>query len=87
MLASGFEENLVKLLMGLVRNLLQYQAMERRFREKYQTTFEQFRSEKLGTEMSFEVEQDYFDWELAVTGVEEVREKLERLETVVQRAR
>lgn len=34
--------------------------------------------------MSLEVEQDYFDWELAVTGVKEVREELEHLEMIVR---
>ena len=37
--AASFEESLLKLLMGLARNLRRYQAMDRRFREKYQITF------------------------------------------------
>ena len=83
--APSFEESLVKLLAIQVRrNLLRYQAMDGRFRERYQTAFEQFRSERLGTEMNFEVEQDYFDWELAVTGIEEMREELKRLETMAR---
>lgn len=31
-----------------------------------------------------EVEQDYFDWELAVTGIEEMRKELKRLETIAR---
>lgn len=81
--APSFEESLVMLLASQARrNLLRYQAMNNHFREKHQTTFEQFRSEKLGTEMSSEVEQDYFDWELAITGIEEMREELNQLETI-----
>jgi hypothetical protein len=33
----------------------------------------------LHSEPTFEVEQDYFDWELAVTGVADMKEEIERL--------
>jgi hypothetical protein len=32
--------------------------------------------------MSFEEEQDYFDWELAVTGIEEMEEEIRHLEAL-----
>jgi hypothetical protein len=31
------------------------------------------------TEPPFEMEQDYFDWELAVTGIADMEEEIERL--------
>ena len=34
----------------------------------------------IGADTSFEEEQDYFDWELAVTGIEEMGEEIHNLE-------
>lgn len=79
--SRSFEESLTKLLLLQARrNLLKYQTMDRCFQKKYQSTFEQFRTERLSSPMPFEMEQDYFDWELAVTGIDEMREEIERLE-------
>ncbi|MFQ5813873.1 MAG: hypothetical protein ACE5I2_11910 [Anaerolineae bacterium] len=79
--ARSFEESLAKLLLLQARrNLLKYQTMDRGFQKKYQSTFERFRAERVGSPMPFEVEQDYFDWELAITGIDEMREEIERLE-------
>lgn len=81
MASRSVEESLTKLLLVQARrNLLKYQMMDRRFRKKYQKTFEQFRAERVGSPMPFEVEQNYFNWELAITGMDEMREEIERLE-------
>jgi hypothetical protein len=83
--SRSFEESLTKLLLVQARrNLLKYQMMDRRFQKKYRNTFEQFRAERLGSPMPFEVEQDYFDWELAITGIDEMKEEIERLEALLQ---
>jgi hypothetical protein len=79
--SRSFEESLAKLLLLQARrNLLKYQTMDHCFQRKYQNTFEQFRAERLGSPMPYEVEQDYFDWELAITGIDEMREEITRLE-------
>ena len=61
------------------RNLIKYQTMARRFEAKYQQPFPTFRRWILSSEPSSEVEQDYFDWELAVTGIEDMEQEIERL--------
>ena len=61
------------------KNLIKYQTMVRRFEAKYGQDFETFRETVLGSEPTFEVEQDYFDWELAVTGIADMKEEIERL--------
>ena len=43
--------------------------MARQFKAKYGQDFETFRHKVLRSEPTFEVEQDYFDWEMAVTGI------------------
>jgi len=81
MASRSVEESLTKLLLVQARrNSLKYQMMDRRFRKKYQKAFEPFRAERVGSPMPFEVEQNYFDWELAITGMDEMREEIERLE-------
>ena len=79
--SRSFEEGLSRLLLVQARrNLLKYQAVDRCFQNKYQSTFEQFRAERVGSPMPYEVEQDYFDWELAITGIDVMREEIERSE-------
>ncbi len=81
MASRSVEESLTKLLLVQARrNSLKYQMMDRRFRKKHQKTFERFRPERVGSSMPFEVEQNYFDWELAITGMDEMREEIERFE-------
>jgi hypothetical protein len=61
------------------KNLIKYQTMNRQFQAKYQKEFDAFRSIVLSSEPSFEVEQDYFDWELAVTGISDMEAEIKRL--------
>ena len=61
------------------KNLIKYHTMVRQFEAKYGQDFETFRDTVLGSEPTFEVEQDYFDWELAVTGIDDMKEEIEHL--------
>lgn len=61
------------------KNLIKYQTMARQFEAKYGQDFETYREMVLGSESTFEAEQDYFDWELAVTGIADMKEEIERL--------
>ena len=66
------------------KNLIRYKAMARQFETKYDQGFAAFRQEILSSEPSAEVEQDYFDWELAVTGIADMKEEIERLRNLGQ---
>ncbi len=68
------------------KNLIKYQAMARDFEQKYGKDFESFRQTVTRTEVIFEVEQDYFDWEMAVTGATDMAEEIDRLKTLSQAA-
>ena len=61
------------------RNLIKYQTLARRFEAKYSRTFGAFCAQVLNGEPSMEIEQDYFDWELAVTGIEDMEQEIKRL--------
>ncbi|MFQ5407217.1 MAG: hypothetical protein ACE5FI_02195 [Anaerolineales bacterium] len=68
------------------KNLIKYRALNRKFNEKYGQSFERFRQEILNSEPGSEQEQNYFDWELAVTGIADMEAEIERLGGLVQRA-
>jgi len=79
------EEAMATLLLDQARRrLVKYRGMNRRFREKYDTTFDEFREKMLTTELSFEEEQDYFDWELAIIGIGEMEREIHNLESLSQ---
>jgi hypothetical protein len=79
------DEVLVKLLLERARkNLIKYRTMARDFETKYSADFETFRHRTLGSEPAFEAEQDYFDWEMAVTGIDDMQEEIARLESPSQ---
>jgi hypothetical protein len=60
-------------------NLIKYETLIRQFEAKYGQNFEAFRRNVLSSHPSFEVEQDYFDWELAVTGLADMEEEIKHL--------
>jgi hypothetical protein len=62
------------------REILKCDLVIKGFERKYDMDFNQFKGSKLMSEPRFDAEQDYFDWEMAVTVIEDTREELERLE-------
>jgi hypothetical protein len=77
------DEVLAELLLERARrNLIKYRTMARDFEAKYNMDFETFRHQTLDSEPAFEAEQDYFDWEMAVTGIEDMQEEIARLQSL-----
>jgi len=68
------------------KNLIKYRTMARQFKAKYSQDFETFRHKVLRSEPPFETEQDYFDWEMAVTGASDMEAEIRRLSGLVQRS-
>lgn len=66
------------------KNLIKYKTMNHQLEVKYGQAFETFRQKILNSEPSFEEEQDYFDWELAVTGIADMEEEITRLRNIGQ---
>ncbi|HMT21017.1 MAG TPA: hypothetical protein PKE20_07205 [Promineifilum sp.] len=61
------------------RNLIKYQSQARQYEAKYQHSFDEFRRIVIDGEPKEEEEQDYFDWELAVTGATDMKREIDRL--------
>ncbi len=68
------------------KNLIKYQSALRQFEAKYPQGFDPLRAAVSSGESSAEMEQDYFDWELAVTGVGDMREEIDRLKSLSETA-
>ena len=68
------------------RNLIKYQSQARHYETKYQLPFGDFRQQIAEGEPGEEQEQDYFDWELAVTGIEDMKLELDRLSELLDRS-
>lgn len=68
------------------KNLIKYQSLARQFQEKYLMQFKEFRQKMLNSELKAGVEQDYFDWELAETGMEDMRAEIKILKALSKRS-
>jgi len=83
----SLDQVLAKLLLERAqKNLIKYRTMARQFKAKYDQDFETFRHKVLHSEPTFEVEQDYFDWEMAVTGITDMEKEIQRLKNPDQQA-
>lgn len=77
------EQAIVELLLERAqKNLIKYQTMAREFKIKYEQDFESFRAKTLSTKPDSGTEQDYFDWELAVTGMADMQDEIKRLKAM-----
>lgn len=59
----------------LVRWLNRYQLTDRTLSEKYRMSFETVKAQNLGQELgyTYEVESDFWDWEMAQDGMEMIQ--------------
>ena len=81
------EQAIVELLLERAqKNLIKYRATAREFERKYARSFEAFRKEILASEPASVAEQDYFDWELAKTGIADMRMEIKRLKTLQKKS-
>ena len=78
-------QSLAKVLLAHARrNLAKYGLMIKNFEKKYGLSFAEFSDSDLMKEPAFEIEQDFFDWDMAVTGLEDMRQEIQLLEALRQ---
>lgn len=81
----GFDQAFAQLLLERAqKNLIKYRTMVRDFEARYGVDFSTFRQQILTDQPVFKVEQDYFDWELAVTAVLDMEDEIKQLRRLVQ---
>ena len=62
----------------LIRRLTRYQLTNRLLKEKYGMNFDEFKKNRIVKKKnySFEVESDFWNWEMALDGIETINRKL-----------
>ena len=65
----------------LIRRLTRYQLTNRLLKEKYGMNFDEFKKNRIVKKKnySFEVESDFWNWEMALDGIETINRKLKVL--------
>jgi hypothetical protein len=65
----------------LLRKIYRYQRIDRQMAEKYQMSFAEFRESDLIEQSgyAFEMESDFWDWEMAQDGIEMIQTILSKL--------
>jgi hypothetical protein len=66
------------------KNFIKYQTAVRQFEVKYPQGFDALRDAVIREATTADGEQDYFDWELAVSGVSDMTEEIERLKNLIE---
>jgi hypothetical protein len=62
------------------RKIKKHMLMIKHFERKYNMDFETFEENRVTKEMPYEIERDYFEWDMAITLIEDLKEELDQLE-------
>jgi hypothetical protein len=80
---GDYNKSLAKVLLTHARrNLAKYDLMIKNLEKKYGMSFAEFSDSGLMKEPAFEIEQDFFDWDMAVTGLEDMRQEIQLLRAI-----
>jgi len=66
------------------RNLTKYELMRRNFERKYECNFVIFKEKAAEGKLNYKEEQDFFDWDMAITGTSDIKEKIDCLEELIK---
>lgn len=74
------EESLNEILKNEIqRKIKKHMLMITHFENKYKADFETFEKNRVSKEMPYEIERDYFEWDMALTLVEDLKDELAQL--------
>ncbi len=74
------EESLKEILKNEIqRNLKKHMLMIKHFERKYNMDFETFEQKRVTKDSPYELERDYFEWDMAITLIEDLEEELTQL--------
>ena len=75
---TTLEESLKDMVLSEIkRKLLSFEVIDAQYKRKYKMEFEGFYKNKIEDKTpSFDEEEDYFNWEMAVTGIKELTKEL-----------
>ncbi len=74
------EESLNEILRNEIqRKIKKHMMMIKHFERKYDMDFKIFEENRVTKEMAYEIERDYFEWDMAITMIEDLKEELTQL--------
>ena len=80
---GDYNQSLARVLLAHARrNLAKYDLMIKNFEKEYGMSFAEFSDSDLMKGPAFEVEQDFFDWDMVVTGLEDMHQEIQLLEAL-----
>jgi hypothetical protein len=75
------EESLNEILKNEIqRKIKKHMLMIKHFERKYKMNFETFEKNRVSKETPYETEKDYFEWDMTITLIEDLKEELNQLE-------
>ncbi len=63
----------------IVKRITKYQLMVHGFEKKYCLTFDEFEKRIKKSKPAFAEEQDYYDWDMAVTAMEDIEQEHQKV--------
>jgi len=58
-----------------IRKKTKYLFMVKNFKKKYGMTFKEFEKKNKNRKMDYETEKDYFDWDMALTALDDIKDE------------
>jgi hypothetical protein len=82
--SGSADESIARLLLRNARQrLVKYDALQSHFEAKYRVPFAAFKKRLLSRkEHDFALEQDLFDWDMAVTAAKDMKEEIRKLSSL-----
>ena len=78
---STLEESLKEILRNdIQRKIKKHMLMIKHFERKYNADFGTFEENQVTKETPYEIERDYFEWDMAITLTEDLKKELVQLE-------
>jgi hypothetical protein len=77
---NTLEESINEILKNEIqRKIKKHMLMIKHFERKYNMVFDTFEENRATKEMPYEIEKDYFEWDMAITLIEDLKEELVQL--------
>ena len=69
----------------VIKRVTKYQVMTQGFEKKYSVTFDKFEKKIKESKPAFSEEQDYYDWDMAITAKEDMEKELQKVRMYLEK--
>lgn len=82
----SLDRSVLRLLEGeVIKRITKYRIMIKGFEKKYGVNFDEFEKNIKKSKPGFIEEQDYYDWDMAITAMEDMEQELEKVRTYLEK--